>query len=219
MPNSLFIFDLDGTLLDTLPTIGKSMNAVLKKHRYKTFPINFYKNIIGKSVPYFIKECISPNDVDGKNIKYLTSKLFNEYAVHWVQSKPFPYIDLFLREMNQKELKSAVFSNKPQDIVYLETTQLLQNWTFSEILGVSQDIPNKPDSKGVHYISEKSNVPLDNVYIIGDTTIDVETSKNANIKSIAVTWGYSEIETLENAKPDYLVSHPKELLQLIKELS
>lgn len=208
------IFDLDGTLLNTLYDLEEAANYALVECGYPKRTIEEIKSFIGNGVEMLIKRAVPKNTPEEKIQECLA--IFKIYYMHNSQNntKPYDGIMELLRTLKSKKFKIAVLSNKFDKAV----KKLCEDYFCGLIdiaVGESQTVKPKPSSDGIIKIIEELNADKKKTVLIGDSETDIETAKNAGIYSIGVLWGYRSEKTLTEAGADELVSSPKILEYLL----
>ena len=213
--SKLVIFDLDGTILDTLTDLKTSVNYTLKLKGYQEKTLEEIKKFLGNGIEKLMRRSL-PSDIDEKEFQ----ECFHIFKAHYEknlqnETKPYPEIIEVMTKIREKGYKIAVVSNKFQAGV-----NELINKFFSGLVdiavGLSENIKAKPDPSAIYYVFEKLDIKdLNDVFFVGDSEVDIETARNANIKIISVTWGFRSIGELKLLNPDYLVNNPKELLNIL----
>lgn len=207
------IFDLDGTLLDSLEDIAIKMNEVLAEFGFNKFDIDRYRYFVGGGVDILSKNVIKALDVEFDFV--LLSKRFKEVyenRLH-VNTKPYEGINELLRELKPYNL--AVLSNKPHEITNRYVREFFPN-TFAQVFGQREHIPKKPNPVGIESIIKDFGVTCKDVIFVGDAKIDMQTATNANVKSIGVLWGFRDKKELVENNATYIVSKPSEILDIVR---
>lgn len=207
----LVIFDLDGTLLNTIVDLANSCNDVLRTLNFEEHTVDDYKMKVGKGVLHLITQTLPKKSRDSESIKK-GLKLFKEIYKkrNGENNKPYPGIPALLKNLNSQKIKIAILSNKPQ----INTEDCMNDYfpdiKFDLVYGARKGVPLKPDPTAVLEIIKSLNVKKDETLFIGDSDIDIETALNAKIKPIAVDWGFRSREILKkyNIK---IVSNSREL--------
>ncbi len=213
--NKLVIFDLDGTLIDSLPDIAYNVNLALEKFGYKRCKYNEVMANIGNGARRLVKDCIgvgvSEEQVD-ECLKY-----YNE--LYTGSGSPntglFEGVKDLIISIKQKGYKIAILTNKPQittDDVY---QTYLKQFEFDLVIGQSQKVKCKPDKEGAEMIMKTLDVDKKNCYFIGDGETDVLTALNAGVTPICVLWGYRNKAQLEKVGGKIFVQNPKEILSIL----
>lgn len=210
------IFDLDGTLLDTITDISDSVNAVLKSMNYHTFSIDEYKYFVGKGVDELISKVISKGELDPELFFEIKSGYLEEYAVRKAnKTKPYPGIVKLLKKLKEHNVLICVLSNKP----HYQTTEVVQRYfgdiDFDFVMGKKPEYPIKPNPASVNHLIQALQVPKEEILYVGDTSTDMETASNAGLTSVGVLWGFREQNELEQSGAKYIVKNTAELFTII----
>ena len=210
------IFDLDGTLLNTLEDVVNACNYALKKCNFKTHSIEEYKVFVGDGRSKLI-ERIVPDEYKGNDeVKNNVLRLFDEYySEHMLDmTKPYEGICEMLKSLKEKGVKLAVVSNKPDEFVGGIVKKYFGD-TFEIVHGQRTNYPVKPDPTTVYEVIESFGIKLNESIYVGDSNVDIYTAKNAKVKSIGVAWGFRGEEELREAGADYIVYDSNEITELI----
>ena len=210
------IFDLDGTLLNTLEDVVNACNYALKKCNFKTHSIEEYKVFVGVGRSKLI-ERIVPDEYKGNDeVKNKVLRLFDEYySGHMLDmTKPYEGICEMLKSLKEKGVKLAVVSNKPDEFVGGIVKKYFGD-TFEIVHGQRTNYPVKPDPTTVYEVIEYFGIKLNESIYVGDSNVDIYTAKNAKVKSIGVAWGFRGEEELREAGADYIVYDSNEIAELI----
>lgn len=209
------IFDLDGTLLDSIEDIASSMNKVLESLQLPTHKIEDYKHFVGGGVDILVENALNNQS---KEIKDEVTKRFKIEYDGKLHSKTLPYDGIYelLDELKKLDINLAVLSNKPHEFTVSYVNHFFKNYNFKEIHGQKKDVPKKPDPKAALDIVKCLDSSCENTYFIGDTKIDMQTAKNANMTAIGVLWGFRDEKELRDFGADFIVSNPLEILKIIK---
>ena len=209
------IFDLDGTLLDSIEDIASSMNKVLESLQLPTHKIEDYKHFVGGGVDILVENALSNQS---KEIKNEVTKRFKIEYDGKLHSKTLPYDGIYelLDELKKLDINLAVLSNKPHEFTVSYVNHFFKNYNFKEIHGQKKDVPKKPDPKAALDIVKCLDSSCENTYFIGDTKIDMQTAKSANMTAIGVLWGFRDEKELRDFGADFIVSNPLEILKIIK---
>lgn len=209
------IFDLDGTLLDSIEDIASSMNKVLESLQLPTHKIEDYKHFVGGGVDILVENALNNQS---KEIKDEVIKRFKIEYDGKLHSKTLPYNGIYelLDELKKLDINLAVLSNKPHEFTVSYVNHFFKNYNFKEIHGQKKDVPKKPDPKAALDIVKCLDSSCENTYFIGDTKIDMQTAKSANMTAIGVLWGFRDEKELRDFGADFIVSNPLEILKIIK---
>ncbi len=217
MPFSAVLFDLDGTLLDTLDDLADATNAVLAARGWPTHPTEAYKTFVGNGAVKLIERAL-PDDVRSQpdRLVDVVAEFKTQYARCWkAKTRPYDGVAELLAGLSERGLKMAVLSNKPHEFTVLCVDQLLSDWTFDAIQGVADHVPPKPDTTGCRRIAESLGVPAEGFVYLGDTNTDMQTATRAGMFAVGATWGFRPAEELRDAGADRLIDHPTTLLDLL----
>lgn len=213
------IFDLDGTLLDTVASLAHSANRAMEKFGLPPQPVERYKYFAGDGQIELIKRCvIASGDTYLTNFyKVLREyiKLFEKDCIYEV--KPYDGITELTCWLKANNIKIAVLTNKQHDnALYVLNSVFGENY-FDFILGQDDTHEKKPSRTGVDIILRKMNVKEDECIYIGDTNTDMKTGKNAGLFTVGVTWGFRDYEELKKGNPQAIIDSPLQLRNIIIE--
>ena len=159
------LFDLDGTLLDTLEDLGTSLNHVLEHEGYPTHAMDTYRQFVGEGAEKLVLRALPANKRNEHNLKHCLQAFKKEYANHWnIKTKPYGGIKELLDELTNRRIKLTVLSNKPHEYTVKCVSELLQNWTFDVVLGQRHNVPRKPDPAGAAKLPQYSMFYRRNVF-------------------------------------------------------
>ena len=203
------IFDLDGTLIDTVEDIANSVNDVLIKFKYPTHSIDFYKENIGGGINDLIQKSL-PKDHNVSTESYIES-LDHFYKRHLNQNtKVYPYIYEILDLLKEKEIPIAIISNKRHPFTMESVDRFFSKYVDITI-GSGDVFPLKPDPQSTQHVLNEFNAKANQSFFIGDTGYDIMTAKNADMVSLGVLWGMSDKQKLSSFDPAHLFEKPDDL--------
>ena len=215
----LCIFDLDGTLADTLASIAYSANLTLERFGYPKQPVDKFRYFAGDGVGELTKRCLAEaGDVKGEHYEEFL-QLYRQYLSKYCmyQVKPFEGIPALIGEIGKRGVMRAVLSNKPhrqaQDVI----GSLFAEGSFEFVQGQQEGIPRKPDPAGALRLAAMAQVSPDECLYIGDTNTDMKTGRGAGMHTAGVLWGFRDKEELQRNKAQYLVSRPEDILKILEE--
>jgi len=209
------LFDLDGTLLDTLDDLADSMNNALTEHNLPTHPIEAYKIFVGDGVEMLTRRALGEACED-KLVAVVLKEMKAQYAKLWDnKTKPYDGICQMLTSLSQKGLKLTVLSNKPHNFTKLCVARFLGDFTFDIVQGVSEDCPPKPDPSGALMVAKTLDTSPEGFVYLGDTNTDMQTANAAGMFPVGVTWGFRSPEELRASGAKVLINHPSEFLKII----
>ena len=211
------IFDLDGTLADSLESIWYCANYPIGTCGLDPIPLEKYNIFVGDGADTLIKRCLAySGDTEGEYFEkaFLQYQLFfKEHCMYHV--KPYDGIPETLDALKQAGIKLAVFSNKPHERTVDVVETLFGKDYFDEILGQADDRPKKPSPNGVFYLAEKLGVEIQDIAYVGDTSTDMMTGKSAGAWTIGVLWGFRGRDELEKYKADVIIDKPSDILSQV----
>ena len=215
MQKTLIIFDLDGTLIDSIQDIGLSTNQVLEKLGFQPHPLDAYKNFVGDGAMTLLKNTFG-NDVEEETLQQALV-LFKEIYGDKIHKNTKPYDGIYemLESISNKDCYLAVLSNKPHEFTVEFIEHFFKQFPFVEIHGQKDEVPRKPNPQGIFNIANNLNIKLQDIIFIGDTPIDIKTAKSAGVTSVAVSWGYRGIEELKKSNPDIIAKDTKHLSEIL----
>lgn len=210
------IFDLDGTLLNTLADIGNAVNQVLSDRGYPTHPVNKYRSFVGDGWEMLVKRALPESASTRDRVKTCVEESMVEYGKTWdATTTPYDGIPELLNYLTHEGIRLAVLSNKPHVFTRQYVDKLLAAWTFEKVIGVSSRFPKKPDPAGALSIVTELNLDKKDCLFMGDSGVDMQTAASAGIFSVGAAWGFKpEAELMENGCR-FLARHPMDVLGLI----
>lgn len=209
------LFDLDGTLINSLHDIADSMNRVLEKKGYQTHDYDAYRYFIGRGLYNLVSRTLPETEKTEQNIKNLYQELLRDYEVNLLQKTVlYRGIPDLLDALVSKGIHLTILSNKADNFTKTIAAELLKSWPFEVVLGSGDNVPRKPDPTGALMVCEALKLqPADFLYI-GDTSTDMQTALAAGMYPVGVTWGFrTQKELLENGAKT-IIDHPMELMGL-----
>lgn len=210
------IFDLDGTLLDTIQDIGESVNASLKKHKYEGYSIDDYKVFVGRGIDETISICIEKGGIDPAEFDSIKEGYMEEYKVrHNRNTRPYEGILDLLNGLKEKGIKVNVLSNKPHHQTLEVIDYYFKDFEFDFVYGKKPEFRIKPNPESLHDMIKKLNIEKKDILYVGDTNTDIQTANNANLTSVGVLWGFRKREELEKEGASFIVSEPSEILKIV----
>lgn len=210
------VFDLDGTLLDSLEDLADSTNQVLENHGLPTHSIDKYRYFVGNGTRELVRRALPEDRREPSAIDQMVVEMRREYAKRWDnKTRPYDGVAELLDKLVALRLKIAVLSNKPHDATEILVKKLLSRWPFDMVLGQREGIPPKPDPVGALEISDALEIPPEEFLYLGDTNVDMITANKAGMYAVGVTWGFRKAEELIRSGAKTLLDHPTELLKLL----
>lgn len=212
---SLVIFDLDGTLLNTIDDLAAATNNALQTLGYPTHGLWVYPSMVGNGVAKLIERALPQ---EARTEKIMTDALaafkayYNDHCCD--ATKPYPGIEELLADLTARGINLAVTSNKYNEAVEKIISHYFPNANFRAILGNTEGMPRKPDPSIVFKALSMCPTPKADVLYVGDSGVDMETARRACVESVGVTWGFRSIQELQQAYADHIVSTPAQILDL-----
>ena len=217
MQRKAILFDLDGTLLDTLEDLGDSMNAVLASRGLPTHPLASFRYFVGDGVGELVRRALPANQAaDEKLVQACTEGMRQEYDKRW-HDKTILYdgIASLLDALTGAGVKLTVLSNKPDPFVRVILRHYFAAWKFAAALGARPSVPRKPDPAAAIEISRLLEVsPADFLYL-GDTNTDMQTATAAGMYAVGALWGFRTRKELEESGAAAVAAHPMEVMSLL----
>ena len=222
MKNSTHIqaicFDLDGTLLDTLADIGNAANAALLRFNLPTHPLESYRYFVGEGASRLMEKILPQACTSDEWRAQLLEAFEEEYALGWKQQTClYAGIADLLDELTQATWPLAVLSNKPDAFTQQCVQHFLGSWPFRIVRGQQAGIPRKPDPIGMQLIAQELSLPVEDLCLIGDTSVDMQTATNAGSCPIGVSWGFRKVEELQEHGARLVVDSPAELITWLRK--
>ncbi len=216
MRYKIAIFDLDGTILDTLEDLKNSVNHALEKNNLPERSLNEIRAFVGNGIRVLIEKSVpygTENDI--------VDSVFDDFKIYYENhsadnTKPYDGIIEVLTALKNRGIKLAVVSNKADFAVQTLVEKYFPK-VFDYAVGERNEIRRKPYPDSVFSVMEKFGIKKYDTVYIGDSEVDIETSKNAEIDCVAVSWGFRDSEILEKLNPQYIVNEPNEILRIIGE--
>ena len=209
----LFIFDLDGTLLDTVTDLGNSCNHVFTEAGFPTHPIDAYYKFVGNGIAKLIERALPADEATAENIEKLLPPFRAYYNLHMADdTKPYRGVCELLAELQQKGVAIAVASNKYQAATENLVKKYFPEINFVAVFGQRDNVPVKPDPAIVRDIQQAAGIEdTAEIIYIGDSLVDLDTAKNSNVEFVAVTWGFCPRESLAENNPAHIADTIEEL--------
>ena len=212
----LVIFDLDGTLLDTIADLAVATNHALMQLGYPTHETEVIRTFVGNGINKLLERALPANERTEENVMRMRTHFIPYYDAHNADlSAPYPGIVSLLETLQEKGLQLAVASNKYQEATAKLVEQYFPTISFIEVLGQRDGIAVKPDPIIVFDILKKTDVSKEEVLYVGDSGVDMQTAQNAGVDAVAVTWGFRPRTELESFQPKGLIDKAEELLEFV----
>ena len=213
---SAVVFDLDGTLLDTLEDLGDAVNRVLTDRGFPAHPMEAYRYFVGDGSAVLIERAL-PESARGSDVyRDCLAAFMADYDRSWkVKTRLYDGISEMLDSLADLGIDMAILSNKSHGFTVNCVRDLLSKWRFKPVFGLRDDVPRQPDPAGALEISRLLGASPDRMLYLGDTAIDMQTAVSAGMFPVGALWGFRTREELEENGAMALIQHPGELLSLI----
>jgi phosphoglycolate phosphatase len=207
------IFDLDGTLADTLDDIAAAMNAVLERRGLPVHRPATYRLMIGLGLRDLVNEALPARLRDDGTIAVCLDDMVAEYRRHLLdRTRLYDGVAELLTRLHEEEVGLAVLSNKADELTQRIVAALVEPGTFDVVLGARSDLPRKPDPTGALLVARRLGVAPARVAYLGDSAVDMRTAVAAGMIPVGVTWGLRGRDELEAGGARLLLDHPLELV-------
>lgn len=213
---SAVIFDMDGTLLNTLEDLGDCMNRVLARAGYPTHPIDDYRYFVGDGIMNLVRRVLPEQRRDEETIRQIQTAMAEEYGKHWADKTDlYPGVSGLLDELRKREIRRGILSNKPHSSTEVIANRFFKDWQFDPVFGARDGVPRKPDPAAALEICTHWGLEPSEVLYAGDTNTDMQTARQGGMFAVGVLWGFrSREELIENGAKE-LISTPQDILQFI----
>ena len=211
----LFIFDLDGTLLDTIADLAAAANHGLRALGFPVHPTDAYRFFVGNGISKLIERALPEGQKSKVNVERVRSLFIPYYNMHNADlSRPYPGVTEVMEKLQSRGCLIAVASNKYQEATEKLIPHFFPSIRFCAILGQREGVPTKPDPRIVHEIMEAAGVQRNEVVYVGDSGVDMQTGTNAGVTTVGVSWGFRPKSELLPYNPKCIVDSAEELLGL-----
>jgi phosphoglycolate phosphatase len=210
------IFDLDGTLVNSLEDITNAMNTVLKQYGFPTHSVQVCQSFIGHGVRDLVVKALPK---ENKNEEWINRCFHEMLAVYrencTIKTNMYQGISDLLDELTARKFKLAVFSNKADELTKKVVKSVFSKWNFEVVEGLKLEVLKKPNPTVAIEISKKLAIPVKKIIFIGDTDVDIITAKNAGMFPVGVVWGYRTKEELIESGAKYILENPLDLVKIL----
>jgi len=213
MKYSAVIFDLDGTLLDSLADIAAAANQVLASRQFPTYDVRTYRNLVGNGVNVLMERALPTTHQTPATVAAASAQFRQIYAETWnLTTQPYPGILELLAALDEQKVSLAVLSNKPHANTMTCVDEFFDPDTFAVVFGQRPDVPCKPQPAAAWEIANTLEVDPAQCLFVGDSDVDMQTAVNANMTGIGVSWGFRSKDELLANGAQMVIDHPRELL-------
>ena len=215
----LYIFDLDGTLVNSLYDLGESVNTVLARHGWAVHDMEKYRYFVGNGTLKLIERALPDGEKTAERIAEIHEEFAAEYEANLVKhTAPYDGIKELAEELKKRGALLAVASNKPDRFSKEIVETLFGKGFFDKVYGKREGVPTKPDPQIMLDIMKELGVKAEDCIHSGDSNVDVATAHNAGVKCIGCTWGFRTEEELLEAGADYIANSAEDILALTEAL-
>jgi phosphoglycolate phosphatase len=212
----LVMFDLDGTLLDTLADLAHATNGALQQLGFPAHPVDAYRYFVGDGVENLVKRALPEQNHTPDTIAACRTLMRAEYARRWADNTiPYPGVPELLTALTQRGIPMAVLSNKPDYFAVEMVAKFLGDWHFEIVRGALADVPIKPDPMAALEIVRRLHIEPAECLYLGDTCTDMRTAVNAGFYPIGATWGFRPAEELLESGAKALADYPTDVISLM----
>jgi phosphoglycolate phosphatase len=212
------IFDLDGTLLDTLTAISYTGNLTFQEFGMEPFEKEEYKYFVGDGAGNLVARAMKKRGIPEEQYEEILDRYQENFAKHCMyQVHPYEGIPELLSSLKEAGVKIAVLSNKPHERTIENIETMFGKGYFDHIQGEQKEVRRKPDPSGVFQIMNRFGLSREDCLYIGDTNTDMQTGKNAGLSTVGVTWGFRPEEELQAFHPAHIAHHPSEIWDVVKK--
>lgn len=216
MEIDLIVFDLDGTLVASLEGIQYSMNKVLERNGYPVHSLDSYRLFVGDGLKKVAERALPVEQRSVDQIERIYNELLDVYRTGYTyQLRLYPDMDTTLDLLVQQNIRLAVNTNKHQDIAQWIVDSYMDKWPILQVAGKRPDRPGKPDPAGLIELMRTLNADPQKTLYVGDTSVDLQTARNAGVKCVCVTYGFRTREELMLHDPEHLINSPLELIDYL----
>ncbi|RED44091.1 phosphoglycolate phosphatase [Winogradskyella eximia] len=209
------IFDLDGTLVNSLQDIADAMNTVLKSYNYPTHSYEKHQSFIGSGIRSLVSKSLPLAHNDEQQVERCLHAMIEVYRDNCTnKTTPYDGIIELLDNLVSRDIKLSVLSNKADELTKKITHALFPNY-FDPVIGLTSELLKKPNPFTVIEIAKNLGIKAEEIIYVGDTGIDMQTATNANMYAVGVLWGYRPKEELVANGAQYILSHPLDIMKLI----
>jgi len=208
------LFDLDGTLVNTLDDLADSVNQALDRMSLPRHPVDSFRLKVGDGARTMIARSLPADRQDLLDTVLQMQQAY--YAEHLIdKSRPYPGIERMLGDLRARGLRLAVLSNKPDHLTRLVVERLFHRSAFDQVVGHRDGTALKPDPAAALAVAERFGLPAGQVAYVGDTAVDMRTATAAGMFAVGVTWGFRDRDELRRNGSSVIIDHPNQLIDAL----
>lgn len=216
MPYRAVLFDLDGTLLNTLEDLADSTNTALAALAFPPHPVDAYRTFVGDGIRNLALRALPEGQRDDATVERCIDLTRAEYGRRWdARTRPYPGVPEMLDALVRLGVQMAILSNKPDAATREVVAKLLPRWQFDVVRGAREGVPLKPDPDPALEVARDLGAAPADVLYLGDTNTDMQTARAAGMRAVGALWGFRTAEELQAAGARDLVARPEGLLELL----
>jgi phosphoglycolate phosphatase len=214
------VFDLDGTLVDSLADLGESMNSVLAELDLPQHPLDAYRRYVGDGIRMLVVRALPEDARSEALVAQAVARLRVIYGARWdLKTRPYDGIEEALARLLGQRARLAVLSNKPHALTLSVVARFFSPGTFSGILGAEAGFPRKPDPAAAVELARRLSISPEHFCYVGDTATDMQTARAADMYAIGALWGFRDAEELLSSGAQALAKSPADLVTIVTERS
>lgn len=212
------IFDLDGTLVDSVQDIADAMNKMLANNEFPQHDVAAYKLFVGNGIRKLVERALPKTKQNDETINRCFNEMMEIYRTNFVEkSTLYPGIAEMLDGLTMRNIKMAILSNKADEFVSKVVEVLLPNWEFESVLGLTSEADKKPNPKFPLQMAQQMGIHPSEMVFMGDSSVDMQTATNAHMIPVGVLWGFRTKEEILAHGAQYVLEKPEDFLQLLDE--
>lgn len=217
MRKQLVIFDLDGTLLDTVADLANATNQALEQCGFPTHPIEAYYQFVGNGINKLFARALPAESSNEENVLRIRSLFVPYYNEHNADcSSPYAGVVDLLRKLHSCGIQIAVASNKYHEATLKLTHHFFPEIDFAAIYGQREGVPIKPAPNVVHDILCDTGIAKEHTLYVGDSGVDMQTARNAGVESVGVAWGFRSVEELLENGASHIIHKAEEISRIVE---
>lgn len=209
------IFDLDGTMLDTIGDIANPVNLVLSRYGFPTHKIEDFRSLIGNGISQLVYRALPSDVAESTSYRKILNEVWEEYRLH-LNKSTIPYDGIYglLDSLAEKGIKLNILSNKADEFMDEVVSKFFSKWNFELVFGARHGIPLKPDPYSAFEIINEMGFDASQCVFIGDSDVDMQTANNAGMYAVGAAWGFRTRGELLANGANLVIEHPSELMKL-----
>jgi phosphoglycolate phosphatase len=211
------IFDLDGTLLNTLDDLANAMNSVLADNRWPIHPVSAYRTFVGNGMEMLVRRALPREHRNDQTVQVNTQAMRSAYGRAWaVKTRPYPGIENLLSALRHNAVPMAILSNKPHEATQSAVRHFFPHTPFAAVVGATPHKPKKPDPATALEIADQFRLEPERIFFLGDSDADMLTARAAGMTGLGAGWGFRGREELLANGAHQVLESAEELLRLFQ---